>query len=104
MDRVAFATTQALQLFGDRWFVAVLHQLLHGPLRNGELRRRVPGISQRMLTRTLAAMEKEGFVTRTVLCEKPLAVEYALTELGQSLPEALGPVADWALGHTRVPN
>ena len=95
-DHQGEIATKALQSFSDRWFVLVLHQLMHGPVRNGELKRRIPGVSQRMLTRTLAKMETEGFVVRRVLCDKPLAVEYSLTPLGHTVPSALAQVAHWA--------
>lgn len=67
-----------------------------GPLRYSELRRRIDGVSQRMLTLTLRNLERDGLVARTVTPQTPPRVDYALTELGRTLFERLRPVLDWA--------
>jgi len=91
---------RALTLLADRWTLLVLVALAkHGPLRNGELKRIVGEISQKMLIQTLRQLESYDMVTRTVYNEVPPHVEYALTPFGQSL---LGPVAAlraWAETH-----
>ncbi|MBU3889731.1 MULTISPECIES: winged helix-turn-helix transcriptional regulator [Methylosinus] len=86
-----------LSRIGDKWTVLVVESLGNGPLRFNELRRRIGGISQRMLTLTLRAAERDGFVTRTVFPTIPPRVDYELTPLGRSLREPLHRLGDWAL-------
>jgi len=85
-----------LDRVGDAWSVLVVTNLAEGPTRFNELRRRVDGISQRMLTVTLRHLERDGLVSRTVMPTTPPQVEYALTELGHSLCRPLDVLADWA--------
>lgn len=84
-----------LTLIGDKWKVLILRDLLTGAKRFGELRRSVGGVSQKVLTAQLRAMEKSGLVTRTVYAEVPPRVEYALTALGQSLRPILDAMSSW---------
>lgn len=86
-----------LARIGDKWTVLVIMRLGEGTLRFNELRRRVDGISQRMLTRTLRALERDGLVTREVFPTIPPRVDYALTDLGRSLREPARALAMWAL-------
>lgn len=88
-----------LDRIGDRWTVLVIGALQDGPQRFSQIRRRVDGVSQKMLTQTLRALERDGLVTRTVHAEVPPRVEYALTPLGQSLLDPLGRLLDWATAH-----
>ncbi len=81
---------------GDKWTIMVVGALSRGPLRYNEVRRRVGGISQRMLTLTLKRLEADGIVTRTVLPSVPPRVDYELTRLGQTLRGALVPLHVWA--------
>jgi DNA-binding HxlR family transcriptional regulator len=81
---------------GDKWTVFVVGLLSKGPMRFNEIRRAVAGISQRMLTLTLRGLERDGLVTRTVFPTIPPRVEYALTELGQTLIEPLEVLGAWA--------
>lgn len=83
--------------FGDKWSLLVFAELMHGPHRFSELLHALPDISQRMLTQTLRKHERGGLITRTVTPSAPPRVDYALTELGQSLVALLMPVSDWAL-------
>ncbi|WP_242883368.1 winged helix-turn-helix transcriptional regulator [Actinomadura litoris] len=92
---------QILALIGDKWTILVVGQLRARTLRFGELHRAVTGISQRMLTRTLRQLERDGLVTRTVHAAVPPRVEYALTELGLTLLGSLTAVGDWAVEHRR---
>jgi DNA-binding HxlR family transcriptional regulator len=71
-----------------------------GTLRFSELRRQIDGISQRMLTATLRALERAGLVTRTMYPEIPPRVEYALTPLGKSLLDLVGELIAWSETHT----
>ena len=79
------AISGILSRIGDKWTVLVVNLLGQGPKRFSEIKREVGGISQRMLTLTLRALERDGLVTRTVHPTVPPSVEYALTELGRSL-------------------
>ncbi len=76
---------ETLSRVGDKWSVLIVTILSEEPLRFNELRRRIEGISQRMLTLTLRELERDGLVTRTVTPTNPPSVEYALTELGSTL-------------------
>jgi DNA-binding HxlR family transcriptional regulator len=91
------ATRQALERLASKWRVLVIYALLAGPQRHGELRRRLAGITQKVLTETLRGMEQDGLVERRVLRETaPQHVEYALTELGKTLEAPLAAICDWA--------
>ena len=84
---------------GDKWSMLVLNILGDGPQRFSALRRAIEGISQRMLTRTLRLLERDGLVRRTVYPTVPPQVEYALTPLGCTLQEPVRALAAWAGGH-----
>ncbi|MEU1621129.1 helix-turn-helix domain-containing protein [Streptomyces sp. NPDC005722] len=84
---------------GDKWTVLVIGTLEHGPMRYTDLQRSVPGISQRMLTHTLRQLQRDGLVTRTAYPEVPPRVEYALTDLGTTLLDAVTVLIDWAGTH-----
>lgn len=88
-----------LDRIGDTWSVLVLGALEQGPLRFSAVRDRVDGISQKMLTQTLRALERDGLVSRTVYPEIPPRVEYALTETGRSLTGPLQVLTEWAIAH-----
>lgn len=85
-----------LDLIGDRWSLLIMLVVGQGTHRNGELKRRVGGISQKMLTQTLRQMERDGLVERTVHPVIPPRVDYRLTDLGLSLGEAFCGVWTWA--------
>jgi DNA-binding HxlR family transcriptional regulator len=85
-----------------KWRVLVIYALLAGPQRHAKLRRRLPGISQKMLTETLRGMEDDGLVERRVpRTTAPQHVEYALTDLGKTLQEPLAAICEWAVAHPR---
>lgn len=88
-----------LDRIGDRWTVLTVGALGDGSVRFSELRRRVEGVSQKMLTQTLRALERDGLVRRTVYPEVPVRVEYTLTEAGRSLRAPLRALEDWAVTH-----
>jgi len=95
------ATRQALERLAAKWRVLVVYALLAGPQRPAQLRQRLPGITQKVLTETLRGMEADGLVGRQVLKETaPQHVEYALTALGKTLQEPLAAICAWALEHT----
>ncbi|CAN5440055.1 helix-turn-helix domain-containing protein [soil metagenome] len=92
-------TRRILDRIGDRWTVLIVGALDDGPLRFSELRRRIEGVSQKMLTQTLRGLERDGLVTRTAFPEVPVRVEYALTEAGCSLQAPLRALEQWSVEH-----
>jgi DNA-binding HxlR family transcriptional regulator len=76
---------ESMRLLGGRWRLLMVSYLLAGPRRFNDLRRELPGISQRMLTLDLRALEDAGLIQRTVYPEVPVKVEYRLTEDGERL-------------------
>jgi DNA-binding HxlR family transcriptional regulator len=91
------ATRQALERLAAKWRVLLIYALLAGPQRPAALRRRLPGITQKVLTEALRGMRADGLVERRVIrMEPPQHVEYALTPLGKTLEEPLAAICDWA--------
>ncbi|MEU1210296.1 helix-turn-helix domain-containing protein [Nocardia sp. NPDC005825] len=90
-----------LAVLADKWVLLVLGTLRKegGPIRFNELRRRLDGITQKVLTRTLRDLERDGLVRRTVYPTVPPRVEYALTELGADLGHITHAMGQWALRH-----
>jgi DNA-binding HxlR family transcriptional regulator len=88
-----------LDRVGDKWSALIVSELALGPRRFGMLRRSIEDISQRMLTETLRDLQRDGFITRTVIPASPPQVEYALTPLGVSLRTALAALANWSAQH-----
>lgn len=85
-----------LNRIGDKWSVLVLHLLSVQTRRFTELKNDIDGISQRMLTVTLRGLERDGLVSRTVYAVVPPRVDYALTDLGQSLSATINNLVEWA--------
>jgi DNA-binding HxlR family transcriptional regulator len=84
----------------DKWSMYVIHVLADaGPLRFNEIRRRVDGVSQRMLTVTLRGLERDGLVQRAMYPEVPPRVEYALTPLGSTLRDIVRELIEWSGRH-----
>jgi DNA-binding HxlR family transcriptional regulator len=90
------AVSEVLSRVGDKWTVLVVSTLGDGPKRFNELRKALGSISQRMLTLTLRALERDGLVTRTVFPTIPPRVDYELTRLGRSLLEPVSELGLWA--------
>lgn len=88
---------EAMRLLGGRWRLLLVSYLVDGPRRFNELRRDVPGISQRSLTLDLRALEEAGLVKRTVWPTAPVRVEYALTEDGQRLKPVVAVMQEFGL-------
>lgn len=84
-----------LARIAEKWALLVLVALEEGPMRFGALRRRVEGVSQKMLTQTLRALERDSLVTRHLYDEMPLRVEYELTERGRSLMPLAAQLKQW---------
>lgn len=89
--------TDILSCVGDKWSMQIVMSLAGGSLRFNELGRAIDGISQRMLTRTLRSLERDGLVSRKVTPTIPPRVDYALTDLGASLIEPVAALGNWAL-------
>ena len=86
----------AVELIGGRWTGAIISRLLGGRARYNELRTAIPEISDRMLSERLRALECEGVLTRNVVPESPVRVEYELTAKGRALQESLDAIGKWA--------
>ena len=84
-----------LQLIGDKWKVLIIRDLMSATKRFNELMRSVTGITQKVLTSHLRAMEQDGLLTRKVYPEVPPRVEYTLTETGRSLKPILDSMVAW---------
>lgn len=92
-------TRQLLDRISDKWVVLVLSLLVDGPKRFSVVKREIDGISQKMLSQTLRALEQDGFLTRRAFPTVPVTVEYELTDLGRSLNLALSPMTEWAVAN-----
>lgn len=88
-----------LALIGGKWKGVILWHLLQGTLRFNEIRRRVPSVTQRMLTNQLRELEADGFITRTVYPEVPPKVEYSVSERGRSLEAVILALKAWGEAH-----
>ncbi|MBE6989150.1 MAG: helix-turn-helix transcriptional regulator [Ruminococcaceae bacterium] len=91
------ATT--VQLIGNKWKLLIIRNLLGRPWRFNELHKSLEGISQKVLTDSLRQMEADGIITRTVYPEVPPRVEYALSELGESMRPILDAMQTWGNGY-----
>ena len=90
-----------LARFSDKWStLSIFHLGDAGTLRFNELKKRIDGISQRMLTVTLRTLERDGLITRRIYAEVPPRVEYQLTDLGRSLLVQIIELGDWASSHS----
>lgn len=94
------ATTVAL--IGSKWQLLIIRNLLQRPWRFNELKRDLIGISQKVLTDSLRSMEEDGLITRTVYPEVPPRVEYALSDLGQTLKPILDSMVEWGNAYKQM--
>lgn len=86
-----------LARISDKWSLLILYTLSHQPImRYNALRKKIPDISQKMLTNSLRTLEEDGLVTRTVYAEVPPRVEYAITDRTRSLLPHINALTDWA--------
>lgn len=92
----------AADVIGGKWKPRILWALHHGPMRFGELRREIAGVTEKMLIQQLRELESRDIVHREVYRQVPPRVEYSLTELGQSLNVALVPLDAWGAEHIGV--
>ena len=93
------ATT--VQMIGSKWKLLILRNLLQRPWRFNELQRSLEGISQKVLTDSLRSMEADGIITRTVYPEVPPRVEYALSELGDTMRPIIKSMEEWGLNYKK---
>ncbi len=87
---------EILDLVGDKWSLYVIATLKGGPVRFNQLRRRIDGISQRMLTLTLRGLERDGLVKRSLFPTIPPRVDYELTDVGRTLLAPVMALVTWA--------
>ncbi|WBB57778.1 helix-turn-helix domain-containing protein [Streptomyces sp. WMMC500] len=92
----------AIAVIDGKWKTALLWLLETRPHRPSELRRGLPGLTEKVLTQALREMEEDGLVHREVHDELPLRTVYSLTDFGRDLSVALAPLSDW--GHRRLDN
>lgn len=90
---------QLLDRISDKWVSLALNALADGPRRYSDLNRTIAGVSQKMLTQTLRALERDGLLTRTVTPSVPVRVDYRLTPLGRSLLPVMASIKAWAECH-----
>jgi DNA-binding HxlR family transcriptional regulator len=95
----ACPTRQVIGRVGGKWSLLILYALSTGTKRFSQLRSEVDGISQKMLTQTLRALERDGLVHRHSYATIPPKVEYRLTPLGESLEDAIAVIREWAYSH-----
>ena len=91
--------TTALQVIGGRWSLITLYWLAQEGQRFNDLRRRMPAISQKMLTATLRDLEREGMIVRTVIPDKPPKVAYAISEYGRTVCPLMQTAREWGRSH-----
>ena len=90
---------EVLSQIGGKWTMYIIIALGHGPLRFSELKRKIDGVSQKMLTQTLRKMERDGLVRRRVTAAVPVRVDYELTDLGHDLLPLQRAIKAWAEAH-----
>ncbi len=88
-----------LNRLADKWALLILGTLSGGPVRFNELRRRIDGVSQKMLSQTLKNLERDGLICRRAYATVPVTVEYAMTELGETLAETIIALRVWTATH-----
>ncbi len=91
------ATT--VYLIGNKWKLLIIRDLIEGTKRFGELKKSVPGISQKVLTDNLRSLEQDGLLIRTVYAEVPPRVEYKLSDLGETLRPVIHVMAEWGIAY-----
>lgn len=92
-------TRKLLDRVADKWSVLILLLLGQEAMRFNALKRRIDGVSQKMLSQTLRSLERDGLLTRTVVATVPVTVTYAITPLGCGLIGSLQSMIDWAETH-----
>ena len=96
------ALTMAMDLVGGKWKMVMLWHLRHGVLRFSELKRLLPGITQKMFTQQLRELEESGLIFRTVYPVVPPKVEYGLSEEGHALVPSLVKLCSWGNDYAKT--
>ena len=99
MPAAARWSTTTVQLIGSKWKLLILRNLLQRPWRFNELKKDLEGISQKVLTDSLRSMEKDGIITRTAYPEVPPRVEYALSDVGETMRPILMAMQEWGTNY-----
>jgi len=99
MSACPVATT--VSLIGSKWKLLIMRNLMARPWRFNELKKDLEGISQKVLTDSLRSMEEDGIITRTVYPEVPPRVEYALSELGESMRPIMKSMEAWGIEYQK---
>lgn len=99
MPACPVATTVAL--IGSKWKLLIMRNLMMRPWRFNELKKSLEGVSQKVLTDSLRSMEADGLITRTVYPEVPPRVEYALSELGESMRPIMKAMEEWGAAYKK---
>lgn len=94
-DLPACPVATTVQMIGSKWKLLIMRNLLLRPWRFNELQRSLEGISQKVLTDSLRSMEADGIITRTVYPEVPPRVEYALSDLGETMRPIISAMEQW---------
>lgn len=87
---------RAVEMVTRRWTPEIVRAMLAGAVRFSEFTAAIPGLSDRLLSERLKALEAEGILTRTVIPKTPVRIEYRLTEKGESLAKAVVAISEWA--------
>jgi DNA-binding HxlR family transcriptional regulator len=92
----------ALKAISGRWKLLILHELYFRGNRFAELRRALPGISEKILSEELKQLENDGIIVRTLLAERPIKVEYSVTRLGERLKPTISAMQQWGLMYLKT--
>lgn len=97
----ACPVSTTVQMIGSKWKLLIMRNLMQRPWRFNELKKDLDGISQKVLTDSLRSMEADGIITRTVYAEVPPRVEYALSELGESMRPIMNAMEKWGTDYKK---
>ena len=92
----------AVRMIGNKWKLLILRNLMTRPWRFNEILKSIPGLSQKVLTDNLRAMEQDGLIVRIVFPEMPPHVEYSLSELGETLRPIISALEVWGVGYQQL--
>lgn len=96
-DRSSCPVANVLDLFGDKWTLLIVRDLILGKIRYGEFAQSAEGIPSNILSNRLKRLEQTGIVVKTLYCKKPLRYQYELTDKGRNLQPVLESMVDWAI-------
>ncbi|MGB7949425.1 MAG: helix-turn-helix domain-containing protein [Candidatus Binatia bacterium] len=96
---IACPAESTLGIIGGKWKLLILRELLNGISRFGELRRRLSGVSEKVLSQHLRELETDGIIERKIYAEVPPRVEYSLTPAGETLKPIIDGLHEWGLAH-----